>query len=645
MDGKSLTPQEIKLQQLKEILPEAFAEDKIDWEKLKATLGKDVNFANERYVLNWAGKSEAFNVLQTPTTKTLVPTKEESVNFDNTEHIFIEGENLEVLKVLQKSYFGKVKMIYIDPPYNTGNDSFIYPDKFAETKADYERRVGDKDEEGYLTKDGMFRKNSKENGQYHSNWLNMMYPRMFLAKNLLKQDGVIFVSIDDNEVHNLRLLMNEVFGEENFVANIIWQKKYSPQNDAKWFSNMHDHIICYSKNKEAWRPNLFERTVIQNARYSNPDNDKRGNWKSSDFSVKTYSANYDYPITTPSGRIVNPPPSRCWRTSKENFEKLVIDNRIWFGPNNSNVPSIKRFLTEVKQGITPSTIWFREDVGDNQEAAKDIRNLFVIPPFDTPKPVRLLNRIIGLGSKSTDLILDFFSGSGTTAHAVMQLNSEDDGNRKCISVQLPELTDEKSEAHKAGYKTIADIAKERIRRAGKKIEAEINQKIKDKKKEIQKIKEQLDLDGKDEKISKIETEIKKLKHQDLGFKVLKLSDSNFKQWQQIKGNNAEALDEQMKLFIDPVSKNATTKNMVYELMLKSGKSLNSKLEHKKNYYCINDNELIFLLEKATPEIIDEVIKEKPQKVVALDRLFKDNDQLKTNTSLQMRDAEIEFKTI
>ncbi len=439
--------------------------------------------------------------------------------------------------------------------------------------------------------------------------------------------------------------MNDVFGEENFVANIIWQKKYSPQNDAKWFSNMHDHIICYSKNKEAWRPNLFERTVIQNARYSNPDNDKRGNWKSSDFSVKTYSANYDYPITTPSGRIVNPPPSRCWRTSKENFEKLVIDNRIWFGPNNSNVPSIKRFLTEVKQGITPSTIWFREDVGDNQEAAKDIRNLFVIPPFDTPKPVRLLNRIIGLGSKSTDLILDFFSGSGTTAHAVMQLNSEDDGNRKCISVQLPELTDEKSEAHKAGYKTIADIAKERIRRAGKKIEAEINQKIKDKKKEIQKIKEQLDLDGKDEKISKIETEIKKLKHQDLGFKVLKLSDSNFKQWQQIKGNNAEALDEQMKLFIDPVSKNATTKNMVYELMLKSGKSLNSKLEHKKNYYCINDNELIFLLEKATPEIIDEVIKEKPQKVVALDRLFKDNDQLKTNTSLQMRDAEIEFKTI
>jgi len=242
MDGKSLTPQELKLQQLKEILPEAFAEGKVDWEKLKATLGEDINFANERYVLNWAGKSEAFKVLQAPTTKTLVPAKEESVNFDKTENIFIEGENLEVLKVLQKSYFGKVKMIYIDPPYNTGKDSFIYLDKFSETKAEYEKRVGDKDEEGYLTKDGMFRKNSKENGQYHSNWLNMMYPRLFLAKNLLKQDGVIFIYIDDNEVDNLRLMMNEIFGEENFISSVVRRRRKSQANLAQNIATIHEYI-------------------------------------------------------------------------------------------------------------------------------------------------------------------------------------------------------------------------------------------------------------------------------------------------------------------------------------------------------------------------------------------------------------------
>lgn len=245
MDGKSLPIQEEKIKALKEILPEIFTEEKIDWEKLRATLGEHVNFSNERYVLNWAGKSDAFKVLQSPSTKTLVPAKEESVNFDTTQNIFIEGENLEVLKVLQKSYFGKVKMIYIDPPYNTGNDSFVYPDKFSETRADYEKRVGDKDEEGYMTKDGMFKKNSKENGQYHSNWLNMMMPRLYLAKNLLKKEGVIFVSIDDNEVHNLRLLMNEIFGEENFIEQIIWKKRYGGGAKEKYLVNLHEYILMY----------------------------------------------------------------------------------------------------------------------------------------------------------------------------------------------------------------------------------------------------------------------------------------------------------------------------------------------------------------------------------------------------------------
>src|SRR5690554_1883322 len=270
MDGTSLTPEQEKINALRQVLPEAFSEGKIDWEKLKATLGEDINFANERYVLNWAGKSDAFKVLQAPTTKTLVPAKDESVNFNETENIFIEGENLEVLKVLQKSYFGKVKMIYIDPPYNTGNDSFIYPDKFSESKADYEKRVGDKDEDGYVTKDGMFKKNSKENGQYHSNWLNMMMPRLYLAKNLLKQDGVIFVSIDDNEVHNLRLLMNEIFGEENFVSEIAWRKSDNQANIGQ-IARVKEYILLYAKNKENLKLNKIPLTEKAKKEYSYKD--------------------------------------------------------------------------------------------------------------------------------------------------------------------------------------------------------------------------------------------------------------------------------------------------------------------------------------------------------------------------------------
>lgn len=659
MDGTSLTPEQEKLNALKQVLPEVFAEGKVDWEKLKATLGEDINFANERYVLNWAGKSDAFKVLQAPTTKTLVPVKNESVNFDDTEHIFIEGENLEVLKVLQKSYFGKVKMIYIDPPYNTGNDSFIYSDKFSETKAEYEKRVGDKDEEGYRTKDTLkfpsiggvpqagWSKNSKENGQYHSNWLNMMMPRLYLAKNLLKQDGVIFISIDDNEVHNLRLLMNEIFGEENFVASIIWERTFSPKNDAKYYSDSHDYIIAYGKNIQEFVPGRLERTKEANKRYKNYDNDPRGQWISDNLTVKTYSEKYDYPITTPNGTIINPAKGRSWNTSKEKFQELVKDNRIWFGKDGGNVPRLKRFLSEVQDGMVPTTLWKHKDVGHNQEGRQELKKLFDNQGyFDGPKPVKLLKRILKVANVShNDLILDFFAGSGTTAHAVMALNAKDGGNRKSISVQLPELCNEKSEAYKAGYKTIADISKERIRRAGKKIEEEIKQQMEDLQSKINKLKGEIPTEETKSEIEKLQSKIEELKNQDLGFKVLKLSDSNFKQWQQITGKDKQALEEQMKLFVDPVAKNATTEDMVYELLLKSGKDLNSSIEKKDGFYAINETELILVLEKANQEIIDTVIASKPQKVIALDRLFKGNDQLKTNTSLQMRDAGIEFKTI
>lgn len=614
MDGRSLTPQEIKLQELKNIFPEVFAEGKVDWEKLKATLGEDINFSNERYVLNWAGKSDAFKVLQTPTSKTLIPAKEESVNFEETENIFIEGENLEVLKVLQKSYFGKVKMIYIDPPYNTGNDHFIYPDKFSETKADYEKRVGDKDEEGYLTKEGVFKKNSKENGQYHSNWMNMMYPRLFLAKNLLKQDGVIFVSIDDNEVHNLRMMMNEIFGEENILGQFLWKRRQNA--DSRNQSNVstdHEYILTFSKSNNSG----FLGKEIDKSKYKNPDNDPRGPWASIDLSglaTKDQRPNLHYDIVDPKTKLTYPPnPKRGWSKSKSNIEKMIKEGRILFPKSDSGRPREKKFMKDLKRDRTGFSTWLNsKEVGFTTNGTREVSALMDGKIFDFPKPISLIQKFIEQVTHpaNNDIILDFFAGSGTTAQALIELNSKDLGNRKFICVQLAEKLDEKSDAFLADYKTIAEISKERIKRVFRKLKQE-NQN------------------------SKI----------DSGFKVLKLGHSNFKQWHQLKVKDAKTLEEQMKLFVDPISENATLENMVYELLLKSGKDLNSKIVNQEDYYTINDNELALLLEKANKEIIDKIIASKPQKVIALDKLFKDNDQLKTNTVLQMKDEGIEFKTI
>lgn len=630
MDGKSQTPQEERIKILQSLMPEVFDEGKIDWEKLKATLGEEVNFANERYVLNWAGKGDAFRVMQQPSYATLVPCRDESVGFDHTENIFIEGENMEVLKVLQKSYFGKVKMIYIDPPYNTGNDSFIYPDKFSETKEEYLRRVGDKDEEGYMTHEGMFRKNSKENGQYHSNWLCMMMPRLYLAKALLREDGVIFVSIDDNEVHNLRLLMNEIFGEENFVASIVWQKRTSP--DARYnMGAAHDYVLVYGNFLDLLKPTLNKVALTSEraSEYKNPDADPRGPWASVDITGQTGHATSSqfYKITTPSGVEYDPPVGRCWALAKQTFEELCKDNRIWFGTDGDSRPRKKIFLSEV-DGVNSWTWWSNTEVGHNQEASKEIKDLLGSADiFTNPKPVRLLKQMQGIATQKDDIILDFFAGSATTAHAVMQLNKEDGGHRKYICVQLPELCDEKSEAYRAGYQTIAEIGKERIRRAGTKIRKEVEA-------EQAKQKEQLEFE-----------EDQAIEMPDLGFKVFKLSESNFKQWREIKGSNKEEWKQQALDFINPVAENATTDNMVYELLLKSGKSLNSTIEHRNGFYAINGKELILMLETATQEVVDAIRAEHPQKVIALDNLFEGNDQLKTNTALQMRNAGVEFRTI
>lgn len=642
MNGHSLTPETEKIKALQEILPEVFTEGRIDWEKLKATLGEDINFSNERYVLNWAGKSEAFKVLQTPSSKTLVPVKDESVNFDETENIFIEGENLEVLKVLQKSYFGKVKMIYIDPPYNTGNDSFIYPDKFSETKDNYQRRVGDKDEEGYMTKDGMFRKNSKENGQYHSNWLNMMMPRLYLAKNLLRQDGVIFISIDDNEVHNLRLLMNEIFGEENFICEFIWKSKSGGANDSKFIAVDHEYILCYAKHADYLNFNLDKNATVTTS-YNLEDEKGKYALDRLDKQSLGYIESLDFPITDPDGRIYgvhhknsNAKVAR-WRwskeTVKERYNELVFKDGFVYTKNYQ------------KEGSIPRSLLLEDRFGRTRTGKTDFTSLFEAAYFTAPKPPKLISFLSDISTNSGDLIVDFFAGSGTTAQAIYELNKEDRAKRKFICVQLPELCEENSDSVRAGYKTIADISKERVRRAAQKVNKEIDEEINKLQSELASLKSEIPTAETLQKISKIETDIELLKNQDLGVKILKLEDSNFKQWQQIEGKNLDALAAQMKLFVDPVSESATIENMVYELMLKIGKDLNSKIEKQDGFFSVNAGELVLMLEKANQQIIDNIIDLNPQKVIALDKLFTGNDQLKTNTVLQMKDAGIEFKTI
>jgi adenine-specific DNA-methyltransferase len=642
MNGLSLTPETEKIKALQEILPEVFTEGKVDWEKLKATLGEDINFSNERYVLNWAGKSEAFKVLQTPSSKTLVPVKDESVNFDETENIFIEGENLEVLKVLQKSYFGKVKMIYIDPPYNTGNDSFIYPDKFSETKDDYQRRVGDKDEEGYMTKDGMFRKNSKENGQYHSNWLNMMMPRLYLAKNLLRQDGVIFISIDDNEVHNLRLLMNEIFGEENFICEFIWKSKSGGANDSKFIAVDHEYILCYAKHADYLNFKLDKNATVTTS-YNLEDEKGKYALDRLDKQSLGYIESLDFPITDPEGRVYsvhhkNPNTKVArWRwskeTVKERYSELVFKEGFVYTKNYQ------------KEGSIPRSLLLEDRFGRTRTGKTDFTSLFDAAYFTAPKPPKLISFLADISTNSGDLIVDFFAGSGTTAQAIYELNKRDKAKRKFICVQLPELCEENSDSVRAGFKTIADISKERVRRAAQKVNKEIKEEIQKLQTEQAALKSEIPTEETLQKISKIQTDIELLKNQDLGIKILKIEDSNFKQWQQIEGKNLDALAEQMKLFVDPVSESATIENMVYELMLKSGKDLNSKIEKEDGFFSVNAGELVLMLEKANQEIIHNIIALNPQKVIALDKLFTGNDQLKTNTVLQMKDAGIEFKTI
>ena len=558
-------------------------EHAIDFDMLKQELSDHVvDGLQERYQFTWPDKRKAILAANAPINKTLRPCREESVDFDNTENLYIEGDNLEVLKLLQETYLGKVKMIYIDPPYNTGND-FVYNDDFKQSSDEYVENSGQLDDEG-----NRLVANTESNGRFHTDWLNMIYPRLKLAKDLLSEDGVIFISIDDNEAYNLRKVCDEIFGEENFLAQIIWERAFAPVNLKKHFSPSHDYIICYANNIDNCVCNGLKRDDSSNSRYANPDNDPRGVWTSGDLSVGPAVTEKIYEIITPSGRSVYPPSGYCWRLDKNTFFEYVKDKRIWFGENGDNVPRIKRFLSEVKQGITPMTIWRFKEVGSSQDASRNLKKLFDDKAFfEYSKSVPLIERCIQLYSNKKSLILDFFSGSATTAHAVMQLNAEDGGKRKFIMVQLPEVCAENSEAYKAGYKNICEIGKERIRRAGKKI------------------KEENPLTTQD---------------LDIGFRVLKCDSSNM---EDVYFTPKEYMDKQQSLFIDNIKKDRSDEDLLFDAMLKLDTPLSSKIEKisiaGKTVYNVAQGHLMACFDKnVTDEVITAIAKEMPSYFVMRD---------------------------
>lgn len=551
-----------RLAQLHDLFPELFVEGKIDIDRLRATLGDAIDDRPERYSFSWSGKKDAIGTLQVPSYATLVPQRDRSVEFDTSQHLFIEGDNLEVLKLLYKAYFGRIKMIFIDPPYNTGND-FIYSDNFTDPRENYLHTTGQTDNSGNL-----LTSNPETSGRYHSAWLSMLYPRLFLAHQLLRDDGCIFVSIDDHEITDLRMLMNEIFGEENFVATVIWQKIFSPKNTARQFSVDHDYIVVFAKNASRWTPLPLPRTEEADARYSNPDNDARGIWSSSDLTARNYYSEGQYEATGPTGKTFKPSIGAYWRVSHDKFMALNADNRIWWGARGDNMPRLKRFLTDVKQGIVPQTLWMHEDVGNTQEAKKELLEHVKFEHtdnvLDTVKPTRLIRRMLQLATQPSegDIVLDFFSGSASTAHAVLVQNRADGGNRRSISVQFPEALPKPETV----LKTIADIGRERIRNVG----AGMKQSDEGK------------LDGLIDGTA-----------EDLGFKAFRVAPSNYRAWTKLDAADANSYANQMALFNDPLVEGWTSENVIYEVALKEGYGLNVIIErmpeiHGKTIYRVTD---------------------------------------------------------
>ena len=511
---------------------------------------------------------------------------DESIAFENTGNLLVEGDSLDALKLLQQSYLGRVKLIFIDPPYNTGND-YIYPDNHSESASEHFEKSLQADADG-----NKLVANPDSSGRFHSNWLSMMYPRLKLARNLLGNDGAIFISIDDGEVHNLRKIADEIFGERNFVANVIWEKKFSPSNDARWLSDNHDHILIYARNKEYWTPRLLPRLESHDQRYTNRDNDPRGPWSSDNLTVKSYSATYDYEIITPSGRKYRPTHGRCWTVSEQRFQELVYDNRIWFGEEGTNVPRLKRFLSEVKDGIIPVTIWKQNEVGHNQAGRQELKKLFGgRAHFHGPKPVSLLRRIIHISNAGEgDIVLDFFAGSGTTGHAVLEANAEDGLNRKFVLVQFPETVEIAQEEGRPEFSTIFDITKERIRLAGKKI---------------------------------LEGECHSDWDKNVGFRAFRVDSSNMKD---VYYHPDEVKQADLLSMVDSVKEDRSAEDLLFQILVDWGVDLSLPIRREtvqgKTAFFVDENALVACFDReVTENVARELAKFKPLRVVFRDNCF------------------------
>lgn len=583
----------------------------IDFDLLRQELSSSiVEGAQERYQLNWPGKREALLAANAPIAKTLRPFRDESVDFDSTQNLFIEGDNLDVIKLLQESYLGKVKVIYIDPPYNTGRD-FIYDDDFKDDTESYLLRSNQADHSGLRIV-----ANTEANGRFHSDWLTMIYSRLRLARNLLRDDGVVFISIDDNEVDNLRKVCSEVFGEENFVAQVIWQKVFSPKNSARWFSEDHDYVLVYAKLKDQWTPNLLPQTEEMIARYKNPDGDPRGPWTSSDLAARNrYDAGL-YQVECPSGRIIDgPPKGRYWGISEANFKKLDQENRIWWGEDGSNMPRLKRFLSEVQQGRTPQTLWTYKEVGHTQDAKKALLKYVQFEHtenvLNSVKPVELLQRILQLASKPDDssIILDFFSGSGTTAHAVLKQNVEDGGNRRFIGVQIPEPLPKPE----PGLSSIFEMGLNRVRNFSTEVRM---------------------LDGAEKC--------------DLGFRVLKTDTSNMKEvYYTPDAVSQDLLFDQ----VDNIREDRTPEDLLFQVLLDWGVDLALPISQQvvdgKTVFFVDGNALVACFDIGIDEeFVKQLAGHKPLRVVFRDAGFA-SDSVKINVEqvFKLLSPATEIKTL
>ena len=574
----------------------------IDFDQLRQELSKDiVDGIEERYQFTWPDKRNAIRLANAPTTDTLRPCREESVDFDNTQNLYIEGDNLQVLKLLRETYLGKVKMIYIDPPYNTGND-FVYNDDFSQSADEYMRNSGQEDEEG-----NRLVANLESNGRFHTDWLNMIYPRLKVAKDLLSEEGSIFITLDEHEYANAKKVCDEIYGEHNFVATIIWENFYGRSNAAA-ISPAHNYILVYSKLGENWKNvrNLLDRDEKSLSNYKNPDNDPKGAWRLGPiFASGERHEGLMYTIKTPNGDYISPPKGSHWRMLEEDFWKRVQEGSIVFGMDGKGSPATKLYLSEVQSGLVPRSIWMHDEAGHTQDGKRELMSLFPeCSVFDTPKPTKLIKQIAKIACNKEDIILDFFSGSSTTANSVMQLNAEDGGNRKFIMVQLPEGTDENSEAYKAGYKNICEIGKERIRRAGSKI----LQEQKDKQDDL--------FNGEQVKL-------------DTGFRVLKLDSSNM---QDVFYSPAE-FNEQ-KLFDDNIKPDRTEEDLLFQVMLELGIELSAKIEKKdiagKTVWIAAEGYLLACFcEDVNETTITEIAKHQPYYFVMRDASLA-NDQVADN---------------